>query len=151
MGVSTNYWVVGLSRLTLCKVVSRGRSHGDSAHKLVRTCSWKSSHPGKRHGDSEVKRGSQLCGDIENPTKTPNPSRYAWMCSQNCLAPACAWGFRIQAPPENSGRITHLLVMYACYADGVSVSLIAAESTSIHHPFCRVKAFGVVNFRVLQV
>ena len=42
--------VVGLSRLTLRKVVSRGRAHGDSAYKLVRTFSWKSSHPGKHMG-----------------------------------------------------------------------------------------------------
>ena len=44
------YKVVGLSRLTLCKVVSRGRVHGDSAYKLVRTFSWKSSHLGKHMG-----------------------------------------------------------------------------------------------------
>ena len=44
------YWVGGLSRLTLCKVVSRGRAHGDSAYKLVRASSWKSSHPGKHMG-----------------------------------------------------------------------------------------------------
>ena len=42
--------VVGLSRLTLRKVVSRGRAHGDSAYKLGRTFSWKSSHPGKHMG-----------------------------------------------------------------------------------------------------
>ena len=46
----TPYWVGGLSRLTLCKVVSRGRAHGDSAYKLVRASSWKSSHPGKQMG-----------------------------------------------------------------------------------------------------
>ena len=44
------YLVGGLSRLTLCKVVSRGRAHGDSAYKLVRASSWKSSHPGKHMG-----------------------------------------------------------------------------------------------------
>ena len=42
--------VVGLSCPTLCKVVSRGRAPGDSAYKLVRTFSWKSSHPGKHMG-----------------------------------------------------------------------------------------------------
>ena len=47
---SSTYWVGGLSRLTLCKVVSRGRAHGDSAYKLVRASSWKSSHPGKHMG-----------------------------------------------------------------------------------------------------
>ena len=42
--------IVGLSCPTLCKVVSRGRAPGDSAYKLVRTFSWKSSHPGKHMG-----------------------------------------------------------------------------------------------------
>ena len=44
------YRVVGLSRLRLCEVVSRGRAHGDSAYKLVKTCSWKSFHSGKHMG-----------------------------------------------------------------------------------------------------
>ena len=49
-GLVCTYWVGGLSRLTLCKVVSRGRAHGDSAYKLVRASSWKSSRPGKHMG-----------------------------------------------------------------------------------------------------
>ena len=49
-GICVTYWVGGLSRLTLCKVVSLGRAHGDSAYKLVRASSWKSSHPGKHMG-----------------------------------------------------------------------------------------------------
>ena len=44
------YKVVGLSRLTSCEVVSRGRAHGDSAYKLVRAFSWKPSHPASTWG-----------------------------------------------------------------------------------------------------
>ena len=58
------------------------------------------------------------------------------------LAPARTWGFRTQAPPENPGRITHLLVTQACYADGVSVSLIAAESTPSIIRFVDLKPLG---------
>ena len=77
------------------------------------------------------------------PSIHPNINRFSVTLQLSISEPGLAYKLIAAAttptttadPPENSAPITHLLVVKGSYADGVSVSLIAAESTPFIHSF----------------
>ena len=65
------------------------------------------------HGDSELNLGSQLCGDIENSTKTPSPTPDMHTCvSQKPSRAGVYMGIsikRAQGNPYSAGDVIYKL------------------------------------------